>query len=119
MDTCLGICGACGLVTLSSWLLLKRRRVLLRVAIGIVGLPLLVGLILLVGRGYVESYRPIGVIVGTTAQVMSGPSDDYIELYQLYSAVELRIIEQRGEWVRFRLTDGREGWLPIDVIVRM
>lgn len=106
-------------IALSSWLLLKQRRVLLRVAIGVIGLPLFLGLILLLGRGYVESNRPVGVIVETTTQVMSGPSDDYIELYQLYSAVELRIIEQRGEWVRFRLTDGREGWLPITVIARM
>ena len=107
------------LIVLSSWLLLKRRRVFLRVAIGVIGLPLLLGLILLIGRGYVELNRPIGVIVETTTQVMSGPRDDYIELYQLYSATELRIIEQEGEWVRFHLTDGREGWLPIDVIAKM
>ena len=98
-------------------LLLKRWRRSLRYGLLALIVPLCIGLVLLLGRSYVDVNRPIGVITETTVEVMSGPGDDYIRLYRLYSAAELRVTDTVDDWVQFRLADGRSGWLPSGVIV--
>jgi len=66
--------------------------------------------VMLGSRVFVESNRPAALAV-SDAVVMSGPGEDYLEIYRLYSAAELRILEQRGDWVRFILPDQRQGWI--------
>lgn len=72
-------------------------------------------LLMLGSRLFVESSRPAGVVLNDVA-VMSGPGDDYLEIYRLYSAAELRILEQRGDWVRFILPDQRQGWIQSSMV---
>jgi tetratricopeptide (TPR) repeat protein len=67
--------------------------------------------ILIFSRLWIESQRPMAVLL-STAPVMSGPGEDYLELYVLHAAVELYVVELRGGWYRFTLPDGRTGWLP-------
>lgn len=74
---------------------------------------LLLGGILLLGRVYVEATRPPAVITAFQTEMMSGAGTNYVPLFTLYSAAEGRILEQRGDWVRFLLPDERQGWLPI------
>jgi SH3-like domain-containing protein len=47
---------------------------------------------------------------------MSGPGEDYLELYRLYAAAELRVLETHDDWARFVLPDGRQGWVERDNI---
>jgi len=61
--------------------------------------------------------RTPAVIAAPSVTVMSGPGTDYLEIYTLYAAAELRILETRDLWVRFTLPDGRQGWLPRDVLI--
>ena len=42
---------------------------------------------------------------------MTGPGTDYVEIFELHSAAEIRIVEERNHWVRFQLPDLREGWI--------
>lgn len=72
----------------------------------------LIGGVLLGCRLYVESQRQPAVLVENSIEVMSGPGGDYVVLYRLYSAAEMRILERRDGWVRFVLPDDRQGWLP-------
>lgn len=62
-------------------------------------------------RFYVETQQPRAVVVSLTAQVMSGPDETYLEIYRLFSAAEMRLLERDGEWVRFVLPDGQQGWV--------
>jgi tetratricopeptide (TPR) repeat protein len=84
-------------------------------------LLILLGLILALwgSRLYTTRYRPPGVVTAPIAAVMSGPGETYLKLYDLYAAAELRILETRGEWVRFVLPDQRQGWLPVSSIERV
>jgi len=81
------------------------------------GVLIAVGIILLLGlgifsiRSYVVYQRPLAVVVDFSAQVMSGPDNGYLPLYELYSAAEMRLLEEEGDWVRFVLPDGRQGWI--------
>ncbi len=87
-----------------------RRR--LRLPIVVVGVLFVISAVLLGGRLWAEAYRPPAVVIVANAGVMSGAGDDYVEIYRLSAAAELRVLERREGWVRFVLPDERQGWLP-------
>lgn len=89
-----------------------RRTEALRYAVVGLGAAAVIGLALVLGRVYVESARPLAVVVAPQVTVTSGPGTDFTPLYTLYAAAELRIIGREGEWVQFALPDGRLGWMP-------
>lgn len=91
----------------------------LRYAVIVSGMVLLLGGGLLVNRMYVEVERPAAVVVAGSVQVMSGPGDEYLPLFRLFTAAELRWIEERYGWVRFLLPDGRQGWIPVEAAARV
>lgn len=72
---------------------------------------LAIGAILLIGRVYVETYRPQAVVIAFTAQAHSGPNESYPLLFTLYSGAELRAIGIENDWLQVILPDGRQGWM--------
>jgi tetratricopeptide (TPR) repeat protein len=83
-----------------------------RFFVAIVGIGLLAGLVLLGSRAYVETQRLSAVILSDAVTVMSGPGEDYLTLYTIHAAAEVRIMEEAADgWVRFALPDGRGGWI--------
>ncbi len=80
--------------------------------------PVLVLLILTISivclwgsRAYVERFRPGAVVLIADIAVRSGPDADYLAIYELHAATEMRQLEVQGDWVRFVLPDGRQGWI--------
>ncbi len=106
----LAVMGATFLFAPSRW---KGR--LRRLLLGFSGL-LVVLLLAVCLRGWVDTNRPAAVVVEAQVAVYSGPAADYLELYMLHAGAELRRIDRMDGWVRFELADGREGWLPEDAI---
>lgn len=104
----------CGLLFL--WIIRKTWRRRLRLALMIWGAAVIFGVCLLLGRLYVDAGRPSAVVTAFLTPVMSGPSEDYIEIFDLYSAAEMRVMETEGEWARFLLPDGRQGWVELTAI---
>jgi tetratricopeptide (TPR) repeat protein len=97
----------------SSW----RGRV--RTLIAGIGVVLLICLVLLLIRSYVMYQRPPAVVTVLSAQVMSGPGEDYLPLYEVYAAAEMRLLEERDGWARFILPDGRTGWISLEAVERV
>ena len=93
------------------WALRADWRSALRWPMAMVGAGLLVGSVFFGARYYVQDARPAAVVVDLSTPVMSGPGDDYVFLFQLFAAAEMRILEVRGEWARIVLPDGRQGWV--------
>jgi tetratricopeptide (TPR) repeat protein len=62
-------------------------------------------------RFFVDALWKPTVIVDDSVSVMTGPGTNYVEIFELHSAAELRIIEERNHWIRFQLPDLREGWI--------
>jgi len=104
-----GLVWALAFGALTAWFI-RRSEGLRYVVIGL-GAAALIGLVLVLGRVYVESVRPLAVVVAPQVSVTSGPGTDFTPLYTLYAAAELRIIGREGEWVQFALPDGRLGWM--------
>lgn len=103
-------CFAIGLIML----LAPKRRDGLRSILLMACLVLFVLVFLLASRLYVEIYRPQAVVVGASTQIYSGPGDDYLPLYSLSPAAELRVVQHRDGWGRFILADGRVGWISLE-----
>ncbi|MCU0499149.1 MAG: SH3 domain-containing protein [Anaerolineae bacterium] len=80
------------------------------IALTVTGL-LVIGAMLLIGRVYVERYRPQAVVIAFIAQAHSGPGASYPPLFTLYSGAELRAIGHESNWLRIILPDGRQGWM--------
>jgi hypothetical protein len=97
--------------TLTFYLRRIERQESLRIGLIIGGGLLLIGCVLLASRLYVGTYRPAAVVVRAASPVMSGPGEDYLEHYRIHAATEIRILEWRGDWVRFTLPDGQQGWV--------
>jgi tetratricopeptide (TPR) repeat protein len=87
-------------------------REVLRPVLIVVGLAAFIGIVLLTGRLAASRLRPPAVVVVKTVPVMSGPGTQYLELFELHAAAEVTVVDTRGEWTRFHLPDGREGWIP-------
>jgi tetratricopeptide (TPR) repeat protein len=100
---------------LAVWDMRVSWRDISRVPLIAVGILLASAMVLLGSRLFVESNRPAALMISDTS-VMSGPGEAYLEIYRLYSAAELRVLEQRGDWVRFILPDQRQGWIPRSTI---
>ena len=103
-------------VCLISMIMRVQWRDLLRGPLIMVGLVLVMGLVLWWSRIYTTSYRTPAVVLAASIQVMSGPGEGYLPMYELHAAAELRILEQRGEWVRFVLPDQQQGWISQNAI---
>ncbi len=109
--------GWLGLISL--WLLRRTWRDGLR-ALLIVGGVVVAGLMVLLGSRYwVDTLRPAAVVVQDQVSTMSGPGTQYLDLYPLHAAAEVRIMEQREGWLRIVLPNGRQGWLPAAAVERV
>lgn len=83
-----------------------------------VGLAIIMfSFLLVLGARWGVTLYPVGVIQTTETLVMSGAGADYLPLYPLHEGAELFIIEKRDEWVRFRLADGRTGWVAEETYI--
>jgi hypothetical protein len=96
---------------LSVFILRPRWRDLLRGPTILLFMLLTLGLILWGSRAYATYFRPAAVVVQAQASVLSGPGENYLALYDLYAAAEMRLLDRRNGWVRFVLPDQRQGWI--------
>jgi tetratricopeptide (TPR) repeat protein len=101
---------------LSAAILRGRLREMLRGPLLIFGILALAGLLFLGSRLYAATSIPSAVVVEPTVSVMSGPGEDFLEIFQLHGAAEVHLLEKNADWVRFSLPDGRQGWIPAEAV---
>ncbi|MBN1479749.1 tetratricopeptide repeat protein [candidate division KSB1 bacterium] len=83
-------------------------------------LPLLV-LLILVGSLFIIRIRQDiqikhGILLVDKVSVVSSPAIDSTEMFALHEGVKIEVIAESGEFVRIRLTDGKDGWVPREVL---
>lgn len=62
-------------------------------------------------RLYVESYREEGVILASSVEVRSGPSDTLSTLFIVHEGLEVEILNTLDDWVQIKLANGFQGWV--------
>jgi tetratricopeptide (TPR) repeat protein len=64
------------------------------------------------GRWYHEQVRNEAVVIVETAEVRSGPADNFPVLFQVHDGLTVNIEGEREGWVRIGLGGEWVGWLP-------
>ncbi len=54
---------------------------------------------------------PVAVILPQEVGAHTAPDPDAVVRFKLHAGTEVRVREQREEWLRIRLTDGQQGWI--------
>ncbi len=67
-------------------------------------------------RIIVENSSPSAIIVSENVSVLTGSDSQYMEIFELHAAGEVRIMERQNDWVRVQLPDLQEGWVKADAI---
>jgi len=63
--------------------------------------------------------RVPAVIVAESIEVHSGPGTDYLTEFTLHAGAEVRLVEQRNDWVRIVLPGDLQGWAPSKAVERI
>ncbi|RMH77554.1 MAG: tetratricopeptide repeat protein [Calditrichaeota bacterium] len=66
---------------------------------------------LLVLNVHEQRNRIEGVVLSPSVTVRSAPDENSTDVFVLHEGVKLRLDEQRGEWVKISLPDGKSGWM--------
>jgi tetratricopeptide (TPR) repeat protein len=74
--------------------------------------------LLLVGRVVMER-MPSGVVLADQAAVKEGADPNYKTSFEVHAGLRVRLLDHDQDWVRIRLANGLEGWLPARDIGRL
>jgi tetratricopeptide (TPR) repeat protein len=102
------------IILLLSFLFLPQSRIRLKKSIILVGVLYLVVLTGMIAQFTYERKFPQGIILQKNVDVKSSPLMESETLFSLHEGTKFRLIENRGEWVRFSIQDGRQGWMMQD-----
>jgi hypothetical protein len=63
-----------------------------------------------------DERHPAGVILARDVIARTGNGESYQPKFEekLQPGVEFRLVESRGDWLRIRLPDDQQGWIPAD-----
>jgi hypothetical protein len=102
----------------ACWLLYRRRRTsLLKNLLAITAVLLLAGILPLSTRLYLETTRPIAIIVATETAVTSGPGPQYPTQFTVHSGTAVHILKQHPQWIQITLPgDQLQGWVPAGAV---
>ncbi len=61
---------------------------------------------------------PDAVVIANDVAVYKGPATTYQKQFEqpLQAGVEIKVVEERGDWRRIELSDGSTGWVPLNLI---
>ncbi|MFH1130357.1 MAG: SH3 domain-containing protein, partial [Pseudomonadota bacterium] len=68
--------------------------------------------LLLAGRIYLSQRITEGIVLPNRVAVHEGPASDTRNTFNLHAGFRVRIASEQQGWVRIRLSNGLEGWLP-------
>jgi tetratricopeptide (TPR) repeat protein len=94
-------------------------RTALVVTSAFVGVAMAASLALLAGHGYYLERVKLGVVTGDQVVMREGPDERRAERGVLHPGLRVRIRGEDQEWIRVRLSNGVDGWVPRGSIGRL
>ncbi len=110
-----------GMLLLSSryyWPRLQSRRALKAATYLSWTLFLIFAVMFLLQWYHIET-RTYAIVMQKEVRVTSSPTEDAVEVFSLHEGTKVQLQELSGKWVRIRLRDGKNGWLPLDSIEKI
>ena len=99
------------IILLLLFLFLPHYRKRLKKTIIIIGVLYAVALIGMISQYTYNKRHPEGIILQKALDVKSSPLAESETLFTLHEGTKFKLIEQRGDWVRLTIADGRQGWM--------
>ena len=94
-----------------------QRRNILRSGAAVCIAVMLICLVLLLSMLYSNPYKNTGVVTEDTVEVLSGPGQQYEEVFALHSGAQVRLVDSRHGWLQVALPGGElKGWAPAHVL---
>ena len=88
----------------------KGRRLLIYM-LGVSGVFLLFFVYLLLSNIYTERKEKSAIVLTASINVLSAPDVNSTDVFVLHEGVKVLLDDQRGEWVKISLPDGKSGWM--------
>jgi tetratricopeptide (TPR) repeat protein len=82
------------------------------VANGFIAFALTVSILMLVGRAYYTERVPMGIIVADKVWMREAPDENVAGRAEVHPGLRVRILAREPAWLRVRLANGVEGWIP-------
>lgn len=117
-EATVAVTGSAFITSLAMVCYLLARRPRARSASGYALLATCLALLLAVGFMGIKIYDSLGkdeaIVLSPTAVVRTSPDAGSDPLFTLHEGAKVRLVEQRGDWMRISLPDGKNGWLSQD-----
>jgi hypothetical protein len=84
------------------------------IALGAVGSGALLG-----GRVYLATRMERAIVLPDALAVHEGPDANYQTSFTVHAGLRVRVTEHDQDWVRVRLQNGLEGWVPTSSVGRL
>jgi len=81
-------------------------------AVSLAGVGALLLLLLILGRAHWDSTVNEGVVLPDTVEMREAPEADSGGVGELYAGLVLRVVADETGWLRVRISNGVEGWVP-------
>lgn len=67
-----------------------------------------------------QSVHPdYGIVFSSSLTAKSSPDPGGTDLFVIHEGVKVKITDQVGSWIRIRLADGNEAWVPGNSVERI
>jgi tetratricopeptide (TPR) repeat protein len=94
------------------------RRLLIPLA-GIVGFLLLLSLTLGSVQNKISAHPDSAIVFTSSLTAKSSPDASGTDLFVIHEGVKVKITDKVGSWIRIRLADGNEAWIPETSVERI
>jgi tetratricopeptide (TPR) repeat protein len=74
--------------------------------------------LMLFGRATLDRL-PFGIVLPAEVAVKEGADPNYRTSFDVHAGLKVRLFDQEHDWVRVRLANGLEGWVPDDSVGRL
>ncbi len=78
----------------------------------ILGVGALLAGLLIAGRIHLDRI-PFAVVLPDTVAVKEGADNTFRTSYKVHGGLRVRVLDREQDWVRVRLANGLEGWMPV------
>ena len=73
---------------------------------------------MLFGRATLDGI-PFGIVLPDKVAVKEGADPNYRTSFDVHAGLKVRLLDREHDWVRVRLANGLEGWVPEDSVGRL
>ncbi len=61
-----------------------------------------------------EQHSRMAIVLEDTIEVKNGPDPQSTAVIEIHEGLKVELLDQIGEWYKVKLTNGDEGWLPMN-----